>query len=738
MIATIPLLIVSAFVSASPPAASQASVLVSSQPRSASVFWDGRFVGVSPLTLKAVPYGRHGLRLERHGYRRWVALVAVDKSSVKIEAKLVPQAFGTVLIESDPLEADVFVDGRFEGRAPVKLEHLPVGAIAVRVEKDEFLPLKQEVVVRAGRMVSFKAKLQSKTEAFLLNKIKREPWRVAHYTELGHYYMTQRDYDRAFQAYAKGIAACTGPKAIPNDCLRLYNEMRYCYQGSVVNFADEMDKAELHRRFEQLYADGIKRDPSNERNYWALAKIFRRKGEWEKAISLYEQALKHSRNKRIFRRNQREMAELLYRYGAWLSRHKKYDDAVKQYETAIARFPKCYYTRSAFSSAISLYQNRLKKPDKALALRRKYIELFPNTSTARSYLMEIGRILVSQGKARQGIEEYRRYLKLYPRDEQCPAVLMSIARAQWRVLKDPDAAAATFLQCAETYPKWDQAPQALNEAAQIYKAKRQPILADALRALIVLRYPRSSEAGRFDSDPVRKQRRKEAVQLYSRAGKLERSNLEQALADYRKVVDQYRDSYYAPYAQLRIAALHQTRTKNYEAEIAARERYVDLFPDRDDAPSQLMTLASRCVAIGDAISKTAGSDSKLKAKARSYYDKAVAAYQRVMKQFPKSAQAPVACYQIGWVYHMKTFEQQKAIRQFRLFLRRWPHHENAAAADYYICWIHFLCLKNQRRRAAQLYHQFLLKHPYSSYARSIDYWLDALIDSRPEPKGWWK
>ena len=151
-----------------------------------------------------------------------------------------------------------------------------------------------------------------------------------------------------------------------------------------------------------------------------------------------------------------------------------------------------------------------------------------------------------------------------------------------------------------------------------------------------------------------------------------------------------------------------------------------------------MTLASRCVSLGDAASKTAGSDPKLKAKAGAYYEKAIAAYQRVMKQFPRRPEAPQACYQIGWIYHMKTFEQQKAIRQFRLFLRRWPRHETADAAAYYICWIHFLCLKNQRRRAAQLYHQFLLKYPYSSYARSIDYWLDALVDTHPMPKGGWR
>ena len=41
------------------------------------VFLDGKPVGTTPLTLRAVPIGSHAIRLEHDGYRRWSSAVRV-------------------------------------------------------------------------------------------------------------------------------------------------------------------------------------------------------------------------------------------------------------------------------------------------------------------------------------------------------------------------------------------------------------------------------------------------------------------------------------------------------------------------------------------------------------------------------------------------------------------------------------------------------------------------------------
>ena len=53
---------------------------VVSRPPGAAVFMDGKQVGTTPLSLRAVPSGSHALRLEASGYRRWSSSVRVVAS----------------------------------------------------------------------------------------------------------------------------------------------------------------------------------------------------------------------------------------------------------------------------------------------------------------------------------------------------------------------------------------------------------------------------------------------------------------------------------------------------------------------------------------------------------------------------------------------------------------------------------------------------------------------------------
>ena len=66
---------------ASPPAVSAPSgpgpLRVESRPAGASVYLDGRLVGVTPLSLPAVPAGEHTIRLELDGYQSWTSSVRV-------------------------------------------------------------------------------------------------------------------------------------------------------------------------------------------------------------------------------------------------------------------------------------------------------------------------------------------------------------------------------------------------------------------------------------------------------------------------------------------------------------------------------------------------------------------------------------------------------------------------------------------------------------------------------------
>jgi hypothetical protein len=55
-------------------------LFVVSRPPGATVYMDGKPVGTTPLTLRAVAAGSHAIRIEQDGFRRWSSAVRVVAS----------------------------------------------------------------------------------------------------------------------------------------------------------------------------------------------------------------------------------------------------------------------------------------------------------------------------------------------------------------------------------------------------------------------------------------------------------------------------------------------------------------------------------------------------------------------------------------------------------------------------------------------------------------------------------
>jgi serine/threonine protein kinase len=65
------------------------SVVVESRPAGAQVFFDGRGVGVTPLSIPSVPIGSHVVRLELSGHKRWsTSIRVVAGERVRVAASL--------------------------------------------------------------------------------------------------------------------------------------------------------------------------------------------------------------------------------------------------------------------------------------------------------------------------------------------------------------------------------------------------------------------------------------------------------------------------------------------------------------------------------------------------------------------------------------------------------------------------------------------------------------------------
>jgi serine/threonine protein kinase, bacterial len=134
--------------------ASRGRVIVRTRPAGARVEVGGRNRGESPATLTDLPYGRHTVRVSRSGYateqlrvtlsaRRPTATVDVTLRRNAARAAAAPDGparqaaggfVGTLVVESRPAGAKVFLDGRGVGVTPLTLNDVRVGSHVVRLD----------------------------------------------------------------------------------------------------------------------------------------------------------------------------------------------------------------------------------------------------------------------------------------------------------------------------------------------------------------------------------------------------------------------------------------------------------------------------------------------------------------------------------------------------------------------------------------------------------------------------
>jgi len=104
------------------------SVSLTSDPKGATVLVDGERRGVTPLTLENLPLGKMRVTTQLEGYTPFEQEVAVEQGLAALD----PVVFrGTIVLDSDPGGADVFIDGEARGKTPLRLEDVPARGCVV-------------------------------------------------------------------------------------------------------------------------------------------------------------------------------------------------------------------------------------------------------------------------------------------------------------------------------------------------------------------------------------------------------------------------------------------------------------------------------------------------------------------------------------------------------------------------------------------------------------------------------
>jgi hypothetical protein len=154
-------------------------ITVRTTPAGARVTIDGKDVGKSPLTIPNLARGTHTVRVIRDGYSTVERRVVITPSqpastlTLNLARATAPSAArppapsesespltASLMIESRPSGATVFVDGKRVGTTPLAIPGLSVGAHAVRMEMAGYKPWSASVRVVAGEKNRVAASLE--------------------------------------------------------------------------------------------------------------------------------------------------------------------------------------------------------------------------------------------------------------------------------------------------------------------------------------------------------------------------------------------------------------------------------------------------------------------------------------------------------------------------------------------------------------------------------------------------
>ncbi|WP_018110681.1 PEGA domain-containing protein [Thermus igniterrae] len=138
----------------------QGTLAITSTPSGAEVYLDGALRGRTPLSL-SLPEGRYGVELRLVGYEPYRATVQVRPGeTARLDVRLTPvPRTGTLLLETSPAGAEVYLEGRLQGRTPLRLT-LEEGTYRVEYRLPGYEPYGATVRVERGRETRLAATLR--------------------------------------------------------------------------------------------------------------------------------------------------------------------------------------------------------------------------------------------------------------------------------------------------------------------------------------------------------------------------------------------------------------------------------------------------------------------------------------------------------------------------------------------------------------------------------------------------
>jgi len=149
---------VSATLTASTP--SPNSIYIYSNPSGATVYINNNLQGHTPLTLGSVPDGNYHIVIQYTGYSEWSQNITVNNNVQTVNATLtaISATNGSIVLESDPSNAAVYLNTEYKGKTPITL-NISRGTYRVVIQKTGYLDWSNRISVTAGTTTDVYAQL---------------------------------------------------------------------------------------------------------------------------------------------------------------------------------------------------------------------------------------------------------------------------------------------------------------------------------------------------------------------------------------------------------------------------------------------------------------------------------------------------------------------------------------------------------------------------------------------------
>jgi hypothetical protein len=142
------------------------SLSVTSNPKGADIYVDGRYQGSTPAVVSGLSPGSHTVRVQKVGYDEFISTVTIysgQRTQLPVTFSPQPANVGSIEVSSSPAGASLFLDGHYMGLTSsvdsTDLTSVRPGLHTVQLTLEDYQTYTHTVQVTAGGIVTINAQL---------------------------------------------------------------------------------------------------------------------------------------------------------------------------------------------------------------------------------------------------------------------------------------------------------------------------------------------------------------------------------------------------------------------------------------------------------------------------------------------------------------------------------------------------------------------------------------------------